>query len=450
MMRRYTRNFSFLFKGLVLFAIAFITIVQQNKSYAQTKGLIVQPATGAGASVLDPDGDGYVSVKTDGIQRGFTTSDEAQSEIPYKPIPLPQLEPLRDLIRGPKGGFTDFSYVGTNLNPVYTYTTSGASPNLMFRFRLGSVAPNSKGYSILIDTDQKFGVGEDVNATAANPGFEVEIVLATNHGVYLYNVDGKSTVNNSLATDLVATMPVAQYSHKALALTEQGGDPDYFYDFFIPFSEITSKIPSFQPTTKVRMIANTVMAPHSALNGPISDIGGVDDAAYGENQTGAWSYIVTGQIPARIDTTTSFSLPPVRTAAPVVNSPLLAGATAVSGTSTEAVGTIIEVFAGTTSLGTTTVVTGNTWSLTGLSPLTQNQAITAKATATDKSVSLVSNTVYVQAAQPSCTTSPNAPAITTQSNNNKGVTGTGTDGFIVRVYVNGVLQSNHLGAQYVT
>jgi hypothetical protein len=45
--------------------------------YSQTPGLIYKSA-GAGASILDPNGDGYTSAST----AGFTTNDQTQSEIP--------------------------------------------------------------------------------------------------------------------------------------------------------------------------------------------------------------------------------------------------------------------------------------------------------------------------------------------------------------------------------
>jgi hypothetical protein len=82
------------------------------------------------------------------------------------------------------------------------------------------------------------------------------------------------------------------------------------------------------------------------------------------------------------------------TAAPVVTSPLFAGATSVSGTSTEADGTSIEIFVGASSVGTTTVTT-QAWTKTGLTAMTKGQVVTAYATASGKCISLVSNSVTV-------------------------------------------------------
>jgi hypothetical protein len=55
---------------------------------------------------------------------------------------------------------------------------------------MGRNAPNAKSYSILIDTDGKFGGTGPNNPdhSSLNPGF-VEIVLATKFGVFVYNVN---------------------------------------------------------------------------------------------------------------------------------------------------------------------------------------------------------------------------------------------------------------------
>lgn len=65
-----------------------------------------------------------------------------------------------------------------------------------------SIVSGSKGYSILMDTDGKFGAtgaNADPNYLASttgvngNPGFEIAIVLETNFIIAIYNVDGTST-----------------------------------------------------------------------------------------------------------------------------------------------------------------------------------------------------------------------------------------------------------------
>ena len=46
---------------------------------ARTPGMIVQPATGTGPSIFDPNGDGYVSQNN----QGFISDDQTESEIPF-------------------------------------------------------------------------------------------------------------------------------------------------------------------------------------------------------------------------------------------------------------------------------------------------------------------------------------------------------------------------------
>jgi hypothetical protein len=83
------------------------------------------------------------------------------------------------------------------------------------------------------------------------------------------------------------------------------------------------------------------------------------------------------------------------TSTPTVTSPILVGATSVSGTSTEADGTSIEIFVDASSVGTTTVAS-NAWTKSGLTALTAGQVVTAYATASGKCISLVSNSVTVR------------------------------------------------------
>src|SRR6476661_6370482 len=84
-------------------------------SYAQTPGLIFKTA-GTGAVVLDPNGDGYTSATTN----GFTTNDQSQSEIPYKALIVPAVEPVADPGPGPDCGFTDIVDSGVE-DPVLSY-----------------------------------------------------------------------------------------------------------------------------------------------------------------------------------------------------------------------------------------------------------------------------------------------------------------------------------------
>ena len=108
-----------------------------NYVNAQTKGLIVEPATGGGTAVLDPNGDGYVS----GSTAGFSANDSAESEIPFVPFIFPGLEPTTDINNGPDCGFTDFVDTG-GFDPAFSYFDP--SGNWLFRLRLGDISSNAK------------------------------------------------------------------------------------------------------------------------------------------------------------------------------------------------------------------------------------------------------------------------------------------------------------------
>jgi len=376
--------------------------------YAQTPGLIVKPAV-AGQSVLDPNADGYTSADN----TGFSVSDETESEIPFVRLVLPNAEPTSDLATGPSCGFTDMVDNATSYSSAYTYLSG--SGNWLFRFRLGNYATNSKGYSILIDTDGLFGATgalKDPNYVTGNPGFEVEIILVTNFGVRLNDVDGTTTPT------LKTTLAYADYCQKSVALSANCSNPDYFYDFYIPFSTITTYFPSFTSSTSVRLVANTVISTLSALQGGPSDIAGINDQAYAGNWSNAWTSVVDASLPTAPNNL-SGGFPPVRSVAPAVNSPLAVGGTSVSGTSSEANGSVITVYVNGVSVGTTTV-SGGTWTLTGISALTLSAAVKATATATGKSVSYYSSIVTVGS------TCSLVPSITCSSA--KGIGGSGPSG----------------------
>ena len=406
-----------------------------------TPGIIFKPATAGkpGGDILDPNGDGYVSA----TPVGFTAAAGdlgAQSEIPYKYLPQRvMVEPNADLRVGPSNKFTDFADVPGGGNSVGFYVDG--SNNYMFRFRLGGSAPNSKGYSIAIDTDNKFGFSgpnADPNAVAHNPGFEMEILLASNFGVRLYNIDGTASPTGTGPDNSLIELPYASYAQKAVAATANGGNLDVFYDFYVPLATIQTYFPAFTLNTPLRLVANTIIAPHSVTHYQnISDVAGVNDAAYSDPDN-AFIDLITNATPTSggtVPATTGNNIP-ARSTLPVVNSPILSGATSVSGTSVEVAGTVITVYVNGSALGTTTTVQANgIWTLTGITPLVTGALVKATATATGKSMSDFSNEVQV-GPTPACATA--APSIGCSSD--RGIVGTAIPGATVYLrYPNGAL-----------
>ena len=242
--------------------------------FAQTPGLIVKSA-GTGATVLDPDGDGYVSLKTDGQQIGFTNppnSDLSQSEIPYAPIV--KKDTIADLLQGPDCHFSEI--VGTDLTDQYAILAHFDGTNLMFRMRMANYVPNSKTYSILLDTDTKFGFtgpNADPNAVPGNPGFEVEIAMITNFGVNVYNIDGSTDPTMTASNDYDT------HSQVSVALSNFCESPDYFYDFYVPFSQLEAISGlNISTATPLRFSFNTNMRPQpSTGSNSISDEAGIPE-----------------------------------------------------------------------------------------------------------------------------------------------------------------------------
>ena len=386
---------------------------------AQTKGLIFEPATGAGTAVLDPNGDGYVSQTT----AGFILNDDVESEIPYVAFVFPGSEPTSDINNGPNCGFSDFVDSGTE-DPAMSYVD--ASNNWLFRMRMGSAITNAKSYSVLIDTDGLFGnIGPsaDPDYTPNNPGFEIEIVLATKFGVFVYDVDG---IPN--CTPVISYLGTTNYQ-KSIAHSEICGSFNYFLDYFVDFDDLTTQfgITSSTPIQMViidNMAANksTVCNPNSA-----SDIGGVDGSC--GNLAACYQVIIDNQGPCSIADINA-GLCTDRSDCPSITGPINDAATAVSGTTTEADGTTIDVYKNGLLIGSTTS-TGGTWTLSGIAPpLAPTDTINATATAVDEVTSYFDcNTTIVGSV---CTD----PILTVvECNADKAFSGTGLPGAEIKVYL---------------
>ena len=161
-------NYNFMKK--IFFSI--ILLLCTYGLYAQTTGLIIEPANGASITILDPDGNGYVSLTT----AGFLGDDKANSEVPFNTLIPAGIEPDSDIRNGPDCGFSDFvESVSGGIDPAFHYSDG---TYWYFRMRMAGIAPNAKSYSVLIDTDDLIGPTAP-NYTVDNPGFEIEIVLET-------------------------------------------------------------------------------------------------------------------------------------------------------------------------------------------------------------------------------------------------------------------------------
>lgn len=365
---------------LIVFSLSFAI-------QAQTPGVIVKNA-GTGAAILDPDGDGYVSQKTNGTQIGFTNppnSDVLQSEIPY--VPIVTYDPIDDLEQGRACFFSELVGDASPAQYAAMMYWNAANAAMLYRIRICAYIENSKGYSILIDTDQKFGFmgsNADPNALPGNPGFEIELSMMTNHGVAIYDVDG------TLSPKLIDLKPYSNYCQKSVAISTYCNDPDYFIDFYLPISDLNYF--GVTQSTPMRFAIITNMNPDPVIgSNSLSDVGG--DCA-GNSIDAKMICVIESQTPT----------PPTainegieeRSICPPINA-VYESTTDITGTTVEADGTSIQVFVyesdGITLLGTgTTTSSAGTWavSVSAISPsvtLTAGQIIKATATAPGKGTS---------------------------------------------------------------
>ncbi len=372
---------------------------------AQTPGVIYKPAGNAlGKAVLDPNGDNFASLSTDGYISG---DDSGESELRMIAMPSVSPEPVNDLSTGAGGGHTDI-VSNSNGNSLYVLVrTVDGVDYLIVRFRLGGASTAAKGYSLLLDTDGVFGSQYSAN----NPGFEKEIVLETGNRVAIYS-------HNASGPTLTHSYNVDNHHQRSVAQSTVSGNPDYFYDFFVPLAALNAQ-------SLVRIVGVTVTSAQSGLSGTVSDFNGINDAVYRNNRPILFDKLVQPFPPVFLDDLREdFAFPPLKTSAPTITGTLNTASTSITGVSQEANGTVITVFRNGVLLGTTTV-TSNNWVLTGVSGLQAGDLITATAQATGKSVSNLSMAKEVTIVQ---TCYVPRPVVTTSSNGSQTINGTWSDG----------------------
>lgn len=343
-----------------------------NITYAQ-RGKIITPAS---TSILDPNGDGFVSISAAGFSNDGYNVDEF--EIPMFGLPKSdEGEALNDIQAGAKCGTTELTYDNRGFS-VYGVLKNGS---LIFRFRVAKNQPSVEAYSILIDTDGKIGP-DDPNSTPDNPGFEIDITMIKNQtkGIYVYNIDGiESCPNELLRYNLNSNFQIA------IADEVSCSDPDYFYDFYVPFADIASQF-SLSQNTELRIVALTNVSATCAMSGKISDIGGLDDTPYAGCNSCAFLELATKQCPTAITNLcpTCSGFRTGFTPRPTINIPLKAGEVEMTGGSVPGAEVYLSIFDITKSLKERDTVVASTtgaWTKILTSPLAIGDSITAQAKA---------------------------------------------------------------------
>lgn len=408
-------------RKVTYFLLVLIVSFTSNVSYTQGTGYIIRKATGTGPDILDPNKVYNAPNYTSKTLAGFQGDDVVNSELPFKPIRAFSIEPFGDLRRGPGHLFSDF-VPDSEGNGYYAYFDGS---NLIFRFRMGSVIPGAKGYSVLIDTDGRFGAtGPNADpdyqpattGTNGNPGFEIEIVLETGSRLAVYDVDGKND-----AVPKVTYQQWTDYSQLSIAGTNDNGDPDFFLDFYVPWSDLVAAFPSLTTSTSLRMIATTVMAPKAAIGGPKSDIYGVNDNNYPISND-QYEALISSQSPitlTQLGGNSTTAIGTLCTTAPFINAVTVNTSInpappngSVQGTWTKNLAgasstATIEVYKGGVYLGETTATSGGTWTLSGV-VINSGETITAKATVTGESNVCYASNYVIASATPACISKPSA------------------------------------------
>ena len=359
--------------------IVLVFLIKPSVAQQLLRGQIIK----AGSSVLDPNQDGFVSKTT----AGFSTSTNywvPEFEVNMFGIPQVNGDATGDNT-GKSCGITDLI---PDIKGHSVYAVKDANNNLIFRFRVGDNNPSVEAWTILLDTDGLFGAN-DPNATAENPGFEIDISLIKNQnfGVIVYNIDGLDKCSAPLIT-----YPLDTHFQISVADEASCGDPDYFYDFYVPVSDLASAF-GITINTGVRFAAATNVSATCAMGGKIADISGVndDDPKYTNCDACAFTDIVSSQCPTAIvnlcATCSGFNTVPVN--APGINQPVRAGQTAISGTCDDGIYIVVQVFpviAGTTNQWSNTpretdaaYATGINWSVALAGPLQNYDKIVATA-----------------------------------------------------------------------
>ncbi len=354
------------------------------------RGKIITAASPA-TNPLDPNGDGFIYKIQ--VPPGFSNDGYYVDEFESKMFGIPKLggDVNGDNQTGPNCGVTDLI---PDTQGYSAYAFKDASNNLVFRFRIGDNANSIESWHVLIDADGLFGPGKDPNANADNPGFEIDITLIKkqNPGVFVTNIDGNDGCPNPYVK-----YPLATNFQIAVGDLVTCGDPDYFYDFFIPFSSVAGALNNtITSSTGLRYVATTSSSATCSMSGVISDIGGIDndDPLYNHCDACAFTDLINAQCPTAVvdlcETCEGFNagLPN----APTINQPLRAGQSVISGTSE--VGTFIKVSIYVRNGGTdaaptwsatpreekvVAVLANGTWSVTLSGPLLAYDKVVAKA-----------------------------------------------------------------------
>src|SRR5260221_8098807 len=289
-------------RGIITLRAFILCSLETNLLFGQAfPGQILQTAS---TSVMNPHQNGWVTLVPNFVpptHNGFDTSVPnyyCVNQFEFFMYGIPQLS-TGDVLNDNVGNSCGITDLIPDTKGYSTYAIRDASNNLIFRFRLGAFNSSVEAYSILIDTDQKFGkVGDpgvtaataDPNWTPGNPGFEIDITLINNSngnagGIFVYDIDGIDS----------CPTPIDTYdynSHVQISKADKYtcNDADYFFDYYVPLDSVVNSFNAnknnvtpartydLAVTTPLRYAALTNQNAGCSMQGKISDISGVDNS----------------------------------------------------------------------------------------------------------------------------------------------------------------------------
>ncbi|MEX2455800.1 MAG: hypothetical protein WD381_00735, partial [Balneolaceae bacterium] len=352
---------------LHLIIVSLFMMIAPVEIFGQTSGLIYKPASEDGASILDPNGDGYVSQNTG----GFVYDDHTESEIPFVPIFQLSAEGTRDVRTGPPGGHTDLVGQYSDGKKTAFMYYDAANDALLFRVRLAKQSKASKGYSFLFNTDfEQFGP-KATNFSRSNPGFQYEVVLETNFRISVYDWSSGS------ASRVWSSPNLDDYFQKSISYKHYGqsgdsGENGYFYDFYVPLDDVPAAFRN-ELFDDFRVTVSTITNAQRGISGVISDI------------LGSGSLDLQSECGGGIGSLNCTEVDPT-TITPDIDVPLYDGDTSISGRLQEADGSTVYIFVNNTQIGTASV-NDFEWEITGITALAENDVVKARASTNGKKIS---------------------------------------------------------------
>jgi hypothetical protein len=124
---------------------------------------------------------------------------------------------------------------------------------------------------------------------AGNPGFEYEILFASGNsgGVYVNDVDGVAAHNQITNLKTYNDGVNDQRAYARFSNCTGTTDP-IFIDFFIAFADLGASVTS---NSTLRMVFASASSANSALNGSASDVGGIADGDYPDDDSMFETYV---------------------------------------------------------------------------------------------------------------------------------------------------------------